>query len=523
MLKLVNFFERAASISLITTVALACFESTAALFDLFGQRWTPIEVAMIVACATALPLCWRHRRAHWRDLRDVGLFCICVLISTVINDLGWSASLRLILYGGLCIASAVVHRVLPSLRNSLLSAAACAATCSALIGLCELSWPQWQSLESVLSMFRDKATMVDGARRLTGTFAHANLAGLSFAMVLPVVVTRERKFWVMITLVVSTALMATGSRGAWFAAAIGLTICHRSRWSPTIDRLNWAAIAAAVVIALSLWPMTRQRLGWHISKPQYAAELHGSKVGDGLVVRLTNSGWLKWRHAGTDPVVVELIALDAKGNNSSTNQVTLLRSVPSDETLQMVVSATDLPAGARYVSMQMMQRGLRNFGPRVVVSTSESGTAPAAAPKAAPTQSTPKAASRARLWPLALQLWWENPLWGLGADQFRKHWSQRAPDLHPDDRMHANQLILEMAVDLGLMGVLALMWLIYGGFKGGRDGVVLSILCVWLAFGLLDCPVYFHQGSVALWIWLGLLRGRCPRKQTRTQVNVTGT
>jgi O-antigen ligase len=64
--------------------------------------------------------------------------------------------------------------------------------------------------------------------------------------------------------------------------------------------------------------------------------------------------------------------------------------------------------------------------------------------------------SRAELWRLALEMWRERPLTGVGADNFRWLYGPKAGQPFWDSRVYANNTLLEAAATTGTLGLVAL-------------------------------------------------------------------
>jgi Na+-transporting methylmalonyl-CoA/oxaloacetate decarboxylase gamma subunit len=126
--------------------------------------------------------------------------------------------------------------------------------------------------------------------------------------------------------------------------------------------------------------------------------------------------------------------------------------------------------------------------------------------------------SRSQLWVAALRLWRQHPVLGVGPDNFRHRYgeviSPGEGGRYTDERLHANNLYLEVLADLGLAGAAALLILIHALLIQGRrsmcapdlaDPMVVFALLAILAFfvhGLVD---YFFEFTPTLDLWWLLL------------------
>jgi O-antigen ligase len=139
------------------------------------------------------------------------------------------------------------------------------------------------------------------------------------------------------------------------------------------------------------------------------------------------------------------------------------------------------------------------------------------------------APSRKELWPAAIRMWGERPLVGVGPDGFRHRYGPYLGRLPFDARIHTNNLYLEVLVNLGLLGAMALGLVLAGlgatarrALAAGSDAELLALglavsLGTHLVHGLAD---YFWEftGTLALfWLTAGVLAGlaRGPAKDPR--------
>jgi hypothetical protein len=126
--------------------------------------------------------------------------------------------------------------------------------------------------------------------------------------------------------------------------------------------------------------------------------------------------------------------------------------------------------------------------------------------------------SRSQLWIAALRLWRQHPLLGVGPDNFRRRYGEairpEGGGHYADERLHANNLYLEVLADLGLAGAASLLALVYAlaiqarrstSPAGPSDPLVVFALLAILTFfvhGLVD---YFFEFTPTLGLWWLLL------------------
>jgi hypothetical protein len=147
-------------------------------------------------------------------------------------------------------------------------------------------------------------------------------------------------------------------------------------------------------------------------------------------------------------------------------------------------------------------------------------TAPAQAAEPATTprkiESIPPPPARGPLWTTAIELWRERPLLGIGPDVFRHVYGLHMGLSRFDDRVHTNNLYLELLTGAGIVGLLSFGALIGQAlWRGGQalwrgsaqmlvGGAFVGLLA-FLTHGLLDVFLAFTPTYMLLWGFLGML------------------
>jgi len=139
----------------------------------------------------------------------------------------------------------------------------------------------------------------------------------------------------------------------------------------------------------------------------------------------------------------------------------------------------------------------------VRVSVGDTQVAPAATRAATPdTSGLAWRPGRAELWSLAASMWRAHPLLGVGPDRFRHLYGPWAGRAWWDDRVYANNLLLEVAATVGTAGAALLAaavaaaavraWRARRDASGATEAVaVLSLLAFVAAHGLVDYVLAF--------------------------------
>ncbi len=133
----------------------------------------------------------------------------------------------------------------------------------------------------------------------------------------------------------------------------------------------------------------------------------------------------------------------------------------------------------------------------------------------APTAGTVSLAGRVELWQRSITMLLDMPVTGIGLNSFPVILQSFYPTVgHYDLQVipHAHNLFLQTALDLGLAGLAAFLWLVAlavrGGLRAGRDALAGGLLLGLLAHGvysLSDAVVLGAKPGPALWATLGLL------------------
>ncbi len=195
-------------------------------------------------------------------------------------------------------------------------------------------------------------------------------------------------------------------------------------------------------------------------------------------ITLRNSGRIAWDHAGTRPVRLAYHWIDA-----TTGQIVRFegRRTPLPHTIQpgaavaliATVQAPERPG--RYILAWDMLREYIGRGwfsqmgvppARVAVVV---GGVPSPGVKPPPSErpaalssimAQPGPPGRRALWGVALELWRERPLLGIGPDVFRHIYGPRLGLTLFDSRVHTNNLYLELLTGAGVLGLGAFLALI---------------------------------------------------------------
>ena len=455
----------------------------------------------------------------------------------------------------------------PGLAPRLAGALLTGGGLSALLGLIEMS--EWPPLLELLGLFKEQRALVGGFLRLSGTFTYANTAAMYFegllGLALLITQRRDDRRWTvdgrqlsstmqrrfskavgyLLPALLFLAIILTYSRAALVTSFLLLAIAPLVAWrTGGAQAGHWVGWACGGLLALGIglftaMPALRLRLSepdvarWYSAA--YLAEPFGPLAPRALVsvpVTVENRGLATWSRDGARPFRLSYhwLASGERMVRFEGRRTALPHDVAPGErvTLLATVQAPNAP-GDYLLAWDMVRENMgggwfSQLGTppaRVVVAVrGAAAPAAAAAPLAEPPStprtltSIPPPPTRRALWATALDLWRERPLLGIGPDVFRHIYGPQMGLRIFDDRVHTNNLYLELLTGAGLFGLASFALLIgqalwHGGmavWRGRADllgGAALLGLAAFLIHGLLDVFLAFTPTYLLLWCWIG--------------------
>jgi hypothetical protein len=453
----------------------------------------------------------------------------------------------------------------------LLWAVVIGAGVSALLGLGEAAG--WPALSSTLSLFKVAPTRVAGELRVSASFQYATIAAMYFEMAAPLAIvlaattTRRwmRRLGVTIAAVCTANVLLSLSRAGILTLGIVLGVLLLGAW-----RKRWlqrtavpAAVSAAVLLAgvallIARNPVFDMRLVTESDAEWYGAAYVAPAAltlvaaeTTAVTIDVRNEGRITWLSTGKRPFALGYRWLTADGTgvlDVSPGEVALPHDVVPGETirLQTLVSVPAFPPGSYRLDWGMLQRDVLQFYERgwanaeTLVSVSGNGVnMPAVTPR--DDGEAPWVVGRLDLWGAALRLIQTRPLLGVGPDNFRHVYGAQLGLETWDERVQANNLYLEVLVDVGLLGLAAFLWVVGAPLlvarrlltasslsraeestelrsSDTRTVVALGVTAAIAAFmihGLLDSFLAFTPTALLLWMLLGVLVAQKPQVSGR--------
>ncbi len=411
--------------------------------------------------------------------------------------------------------------------------------------------------EFLLVQFRDEPTWMLGEQRLSTVFYHANTCAAYLEITTPLLLVAAaapaQKRWTRVgfllwAAVVAVLLSLTYSRAGLLAGMAGaLTLAWAARWQeqPGLWRAIAVGYALLVLGAYAANPDMRARIGLdeRSYRPQYRW-LQGcvGHPGDRLQVPLEIRNRGTWDLANRQaPAHVVHTWLTRTGHQLlDAWDYTAMPALPAGATVTVAVPL-DLPSrpGDYVVAADILRdRVLRISGvgaPLALLScTVVPGDQPLPPPADQPLDISRFDAVRAwrgldlerrHYWRAAVLLWERKPWLGWGSDRFALIHREYVPAQGYDPRARAHSIVLETAVDLGLLGVAVLAFLLLTvgrsvrlAFRqrwGSDRGAALAIaagLCGLIVHSTVDFFFAYTQIAVVVWPLIGLLLGLAGRR-----------
>jgi O-antigen ligase len=526
------------------------FEPRTPAPGLGGFRLTMLELAALGAVLA----CWPARAAWselWRRLPLVLLaaYAAAHLLSALTADVAPGRSLRFALR---MVAMAVLGMVVAAapLAARLRALAALAAGGVVVAGLAFGEAQGMTGLDPFLDRFREQPFNVGGIRRGSGASEYPNLAAacLAYALVAGAGWAAVRGLALpaalALAVVLSSGLMSTHSRGALVAAALGLLALAVATRDADARRAPLATLAALGVTAAAFSAgreITGLRLVSEGVSSWYGAAYEPlepvlrlpASSRTRTSVRVTNLGKRTWRRSAAFHLSHHWYAAGALVTRDGL-RTPLTRDVGPRESVLLEAELQAPATPGEYVLLwDMVQEHTSWFsGQGVAPARVAVHVEPSRATGRGPTRPGPSTGElegagwrpgRAELWRIALLLWRERPLLGVGSDNYRWLYGRRAGRGPADTRVYANNLFLEALATTGLLGALALVgmlaatgfraWQATGGAGAVPAATLLGLLTVVVSHGLVDYVLAF----TGHYVFLGYLVGSVAALPVRTE------
>jgi O-Antigen ligase len=425
------------------------------------------------------------------------------------------------------------------------------AGASALLGLGEAA--AWPAVDNLLGLFKTVPTRVAGQLRVGASFQYATIAAMYFEMSIPLAICLAAKSQARAARVLAVVIACLCTANVVFSltrtgiatlVVIFLTFLVLAwRWRELRGALIPTLSAAGVLLLMLLFaflrdPVFNLRLAsendadWYGAT--YSAPQHLTLQADSpqsVEVEVANTGRITWRDDAEQPFLLSYHWLTADGGgvlDVPEGEARLPRAVGPGETVRIPVrvSASGMRSGTYRLAWDMRQPDVVQFSERgwAVGETQVEVVNPTAAPTPGvqPREElvAPWVVPRIFLWQAGLSLFRQHPVLGVGPDNFRHLYGAELGLEGWDERVQANNMYLEVLVDLGLLGLVAFVWLLVGSVVPAARrlrrlpapqrvwlvGVCLG-LGAFLLHGVLDTFLAFTSTALLFWLFLGIAHG----------------
>jgi hypothetical protein len=511
-----------AALALTGLVVLLPFEPRALAVPVAGLKLTILEG---VAAATIVMLAWlgRGRLADlWRcrpaPLAALWAYAALHVLSAAFTPYEPRLAVKFALrMTAMAVFATAVALSGEAARRRALTALAGAALLVAVLAIAEGLGVR-APLTGFLDLFRETPFNVAGARRATAGSEYPNLAAafLMYGLLAGVGLLAERVggVWgaIPFSVVIACGLAFTYSRGAMVAAVIGLValaVRERARSGAALVPAAAAILVLTTSAAFALrGEMFRLRLANEDTATLYGATYAPAESALELTpgerrrtrVRVTNTGGKTWSREEAFHLSYHWLA-EGGGMVVDGRRTVLAADIAPGESTEALAEIQAPPMEGRYLLVwDMVHEDTTWFSGQGVVPARvpvvvARGTAPSAVPASAPWDMKSALVwrpNRRVLWALAVRMWQEHPLLGVGPDNYRHLYGPRAGRRFWDDRVYANNAVLEAAATTGTAGALALaatLALVIGQAarsRAGEAGALLAVATGVAAHGMVD-------------------------------------
>ena len=466
--------------------------------SIFGFTLTTVELTIALTLGLGIAA-WLKERASFQWRTPITLPIAAVLVSafvsaTVAPELRASAlrvAARLTAAAMLFVLVVNVarsQRIARQITTALLTAAAIVGV----IAVLELAQVPW--VLNVLKGFRPGFHVVGGQLRATSTLFYPTITAmfLEVAFALGLVWIASSRLAFMALVATGAGVIATFTRAGLITMAMslvfygGVLFLRRSsssrpglepRWSSEHTRLVFLALVLVALVLMSRSPqMLVARMSTEGSQDWYGATydvpqrltLRPDSFND-IPVGLKNQGRLTWQSSGAPPFALsyhwlsmgaeEIVIFDGLRTPFAT-------AVEPGDDVRMTarVRAPGYP-GTYVLVWDVVQEhrtwlSLEGVFPGRTIASVEGPAVGAPLQTKGRMPSSVMRMPRSILWATALRIWQEHPVFGIGPDNFRHTYGRYLGLAVWDPRVHANNTYIEVMVGMGVIGVVALGWLI---------------------------------------------------------------
>jgi len=526
------------------------FELDEPLVHLGPLAFTNVEIVLGAILLVAGWVWWRERpfppmphRGWLVLLLAGGLFVVTAVLAPEQNANALKASFRLLSGIGLALALPLLIQTAPQ-RQRLIWAMIASGVLVTIIGLVEL----WQGQElGCLLPFRAGVTVAGAYLRLTGPLDYANHAAMILEATVPLLLMSSWVWWrrsrktpvlllsFLLLLLLLQASFLTLSRASFLT--IGLVAGVMTLflgWRQAIAR-PWLGLIGLVGLLFAfnsgVSEAFRLRLdsegdsGWYLAEWQVPQTLTlTANETHSVPITVTNNGALVWTSQRQPPINLGARWIQAESGLQLAEPRWPFEPpvLPGQTVSQQVPLRAPSEPGEYTLIWDVVQEQVTWFGEKSnAFATSQVQVQPGDGSTTAVPETAVPAWSyqlpipdRSTLWPLAVQLFAERPLFGIGLDNFRLVYGRLLQADAWNETIHTNNWYLEFLVGGGLLAALPFFaWLAWEGAVAWTrlrqrpvnpwQIAILASLLAFLSHGLVDFFLLFNSTGLFFWLLVG--------------------
>lgn len=465
--------------------------------SIFGLTLTTAEAAIAVALALGAAAWLRDPRSpEWRTpiMRPLmALVGIAFVAAAAAPEFSGGALRVAARSAAAVMLFALVAHVgsSPRVARQIIAALLASAAIVGVIAVLELIQLPW--VMNALTAFRPGFHVVGGQLRATSTLSYPTIASmfLEVAFALGLVWIGASRLAFAGLVLAGAGIIATFTRFGLITMAMSLMLYGAALFlTGRQRRIAHTRLAALTVVLVGLVLLSRSpqmlvaRMSTEGSQDWYGASydaprqvtLRPDSFND-IPITLTNRGRLTWQSSTPPP-----FALSYHWLTPSSEEVVVFDGLrtpfsqpvkPGDSvTINARVRAPNYPGGYTLMWDVVQEHrtwlSLEGVFPGRTSAVVEGVPAGAPPPTRGRMPSTVMRLPRSVLWSTALRITQEHPLLGLGPDNFRHVYGRYLGLAAWDPRVHANNSYIEVLVGSGLIGAMALAWLLVAGVRSIR-------------------------------------------------------
>ena len=465
--------------------------------SIIGFTLTSVELVILIAIGVATLAWWRDPAAF--SLRTpitmplLALVAVAFISTVAAPDFAGNAARVSARYAAAVLIFLVTSNAASSDRiaRRIIAALLVASAVVGIIAVLELAQVPW--VMNALKAFRPGFHVVGGQLRATSTLSYPTITSmfLEVAFALGLVWIGSSRLAFAALALTAAGVIATFTRAGLITMAMsivfygGVLFARDRRWRVEHARLAALAVVIAALVLMSRSPqMLVARMSTEGSQDWYGASyevprqltLRPDSFND-IPVKLTNEGRLTWASSAEPP-----FSLSYHWLAPSSDEVVIFDGLRTpfpqpiepgqSVTMNARVRAPNYP-GSYTLMWDVVQEhrtwlSLEGVYPARTPASIEGAAIGAPLPTRGRMPSSVVRMPRSILWSTAFHIARDHPWLGIGPDNFRFVYGRRLGLAAWDTRVHANNSYIEVAVGMGVIGALALSWLIISALRSAR-------------------------------------------------------